>query len=292
MKTAIAKEGGTIKYEVVYIDMKDPLVNNNGTAIGDSISLRKAVAKPMLGPRASTTEATTDMNEYEITTTDGLAFSTSGSKVRFANQLSADLDFMGTLYPNAVANMRSRMKNLGHKEWEHLPLWMKTIQADGKAPIGYVLAVPILYCKPGTSALLKKRISDKSLTFKNIQFIIDRYLITKSKITPAKFTADGSTTTFELDEIVHEEDILVKEGSSTVFVGNGVTADNNISPTYLTADGTLRSADHEFGIELSHNTTTGKTTISFTKEVPSDGTIITVERANDKYLKFRSKGIF
>ncbi len=292
LKTAIAKEGGTIKYEVVYIDMKDPLVNNNGTAIGDSISLRKAVAKPMLGPRASTTEATTDMNEYEITTTDGLAFSTSGSKVRFANQLSADLDFMGTLYPNAVANMRSRMKNLGHKEWEHLPLWMKTIQADGKAPIGYVLAVPILYCKPGTSALLKKRISDKSLTFNNIQFIIDRYLITKSKITPAKFIADGSTTTFELDEIVHEEDILVKEGSSTVFVGNGVTADNNISPTYLTADGTLRSADHEFGIELSHNTTTGKTTISFTKEVPSDGTIITVERANDKYLKFRSKGIF
>ena len=127
---------------------------------------------------------------------------------------------------------------------------MKTIQADGKAPIGYVLAVPILYCKPGTSALLKKRISDKSLTFNNIQFIIDRYLITKSKITPAKFTADGSTTTFELDEIVHEEDILVKEGSSTVFVGNGVTADNNISPTYLTADGTLRSADHEYGIEL------------------------------------------
>ena len=73
---------------------------------------------------------------------------------------------------------------------------------------------------------------------------------------------------------------------------HGVTADNNITPTYLTADGELRSADHEYGIELTHNTSTSKTTITFTKEVPSNGTIITVERANDKYLKFRSKGIF
>ena len=38
-------------------------------------------------------------------------------------------------------------------------------------------------------------------------------------------------------------------------------------------------------------TTTKKTTITFTKEVPSAGTIIKVERANDKYLKFRDKGI-
>ena len=85
---------------------------------------------------------------------------------------------------------------------------------------------------------------------------------------------------------------MVKEGTSRVFVGKGVTADNNITPTYLTADGTLRSADHELGITLSHNTTTMKTTITFTKEVPQAGTIIKVERLNDKYLKFRDKGIF
>ena len=74
-------------------------------------------------------------------------------------------------------------------------------------------------------------------------------------------------------------------------VGQGVTADNNGKPTYLTADGTIRSADHELGITLSHNTTTKKTTITFTKEVPTAGTIIKVERSNDKYLKFRDKGI-
>ena len=291
LKTAIAKEGTTTKYEVVYIEVKDQLVNGKGEAVSSSVNLRSAVTKPLLGPRASSMNATADYIEYEVTTDGGLSFSTSGSKVRFANQLSADLGFIETVYPNAVANMRSRMKSLGHKEWDYLPLWMKTTQAGALAPLGFVLAVPICYCKPGQAALVKKRIADGNYKFKDISFIIDRYVVSKSKVATPTFTGDGSTTTFEVDELIHEEDILVKEGTQTVFVGQGVTADNNIKPAYLTADGIIRSADHEFGITLSHNTTTKKTTITFTKEVPSAGTIIKVERANDKYLKFRDKGI-
>ena len=291
LKTAVAKEGTTTKYEVVYIEIKDNMVNKDGVAVSSSIRLRDVVTKPILGPRASSMNATTDYMDYEVTTDGGLAFSTSGSKVRYANQLSADLGFIETIYPNAVANMRSRMKSLGHKEWDYLPLWMKTTQVGGLAPLGYVMAVPVCYCKPGTSALVKKRIEDKVLDFKNIAFTIDRYMISTSKVATETFTGDGVTTSFVVDELLHEEDILVKEGTKTVFVGQGVTADNNIKPTYLTTDGTLRSADHEFGITLTHNTTTKKTTITFTKEVPSAGTIIRVQRSNDKYLKFRDKGI-
>ena len=291
LKTAIAKEGTTTKYEVVYIEVKDNMVNNDDISVASSINLRNIISKPILGPRASSMNATADYVDYEVTTDGGLSFSTSGSKVRYANQLSADLGFIETVYPNAVANMRSRMKSLGHKEYDYLPLWMKTTQAGALAPLGYVMAVPICYCKPGTSALVKKRIEDKNLKFKNISFIIDRYIVSKSKVATESFTGDGSTASFVVDELIHEEDILVKEGSDIVFVGQGVTADNNIKPTYLTADGTLRSADHELGITLSHNTSTKKTTITFTKEVPSDGTIIKVERSNDKYLKFRDKGL-
>ena len=291
IKTAVAKEGTTTKYEVVYIEIKDNMNNKDGLAVSSAITLRNTITKPVLGPRASSMNATADYTNYEITTDGGLSFSTSGSKVRYANQLSADLGFIETVYPNAVANMRSRMKSLGHKEWDYLPLWMKTTQSDDLAPLGYVTAVPICYCKPGTSALVKKRIEDKALDFKNIAFTIDRYIVSKSKVATETFTADGTTASFEVDELIHEEDILVKEGSDIVFVGQGVTADNNVKPTYLTADGTVRSADHELGITLSHNTTTMKTTITFTKEVPSAGTIIKVERSNDKYLKFRDKGI-
>ena len=291
IKTAEAKEGGVVKYEVVYVEMIDNMVNSKGESVASSIKLRDAIAKPMLGPRASSTNATTDYQVYEITTDGGLSFSTAGSKVRFANQLSADLGFFTHLYPNAVANMRSRMKSLGNKEYTYLPLWMRTTQAGALAPLGYVMAVPICYCKPGTSARLKKRIEDKNIEFKNIQFTMDRYAVSKSIVSPEVFTADGSTTAFTLNEIVHEQDILIKEGSNTVFVGSGVTADNNVSPSYLTVDGTMRSADHEFGATLTHDTTNKKTTINFTKEVPAEGTIIKVERSNDKYLAFRNKGI-
>jgi hypothetical protein len=291
LKTAVAKEGATTKYEVVYIEIKDNMVNNSGVAVSSSIKLRDTIVKPMLGPRASTMNATTDLTDYEITTDGGLAFSTSGSKVRYANQLSADLGVIETLYPNAVANMRSRMKSLGHKEWDYLPLWMKTTQTGDLAPLGYVMAVPVCYCKAGTSALVRERIENKLLNFKNIAFTIDRYIVSKSKVATDTFIGDGSTASFVVNELLHEQDLLIKEGSDVVYIGQGVTADNSIKPTYLTTDGTLRSADHELGITLSHNTDNKATTITFTKETPSAGTIIKVERSNDKYLKFRDKGI-
>jgi len=291
IKTAVAKEGTTSKYEVVYLEVKDSMVNKNGLSIASSIRIRNTIAKPVLGPRASSMTATADYVDYEITTDGGLSFSTAGSKVRYANQLSADLGFIETIYPNAVANMRSRMKSLGHKEWDYLPLWMKTTQSGDLAPLGYVTAVPICYCKPGTSALIKKRIEDKKLKFKNIAFTIDRYAVSKSKVATDTFTADGSTTVFVVDELVHQEDILVKEGIETVLAGEGWTASGFAGSLNPTADTELRSADHEYGITLTYDTTTNKTTITFTKEVPSAGTIIKVERSNDKYLKFRDKGI-
>jgi len=291
IKTAIAKEGSTTLYEVVYVAIKDPLENNLGVPTSRSITLRNDINKPLLGPKASSMNATADYVDYEITTDGGLSFSTSGSKVRYANQLSADLGTIETLYPNAVANMRAQMKSLGHKEWDYLPLWMKTTQVGDLAPLGFVKAVPICYCKPGTSALIKKRIEDKNLNFKNISFVIDRYVTTTSKMATSTFAGDGSTSVFVIDELVHEDDILVKEGAETVYVGQGVTADNNIKPAYLTADGTLRSADHELGITLTHDTTERKTTMTFTKNAPAADTIITVDRSNDKYLKFRDKGI-
>ena len=291
IKTAVAKENDLIKYEVVYIEMKDSLVNAKGEAISSSINLRSDIARPVLGPRASTTKTTTDQNVYEVTTDGGLSFSASGSLVRFANELSADLDTISVLYPNAVSNMRSRMKSLGQKEYTNLPLWMRTAQSDTGSPIGFTLAVPIAYCLPGKAGLIKKRIEDKNLKFKDIEFIIDRYTVSTRAIATKTFTGDGSTTTFELDEIVHEQDILVKEGSNTVLVGEGVTASGFRGFFSFSADTNARTADHEIGAELTHDTSSKKTTLTFLKEVPSSGTIITVDRAHDKYLKFRNKGI-
>ena len=208
LKTAVAKQNGTVLYEVIYIEMVDPFVNNEGVQTGAT-----------------------------------------------------------TIRPNAVENMRDRIKALGHDEWKFLPLWMKTEQAGQQGPLGYTKAVPILYCKPGTSAKFKKRIEDLNLNFKNIDFIIDRYTVSKSKASPVSFTGDGSTLTFELDEIIHEEDILVKV--------------NNITQTRDdTGDGT--------DFHITHDVSNQRTTIVFNvASVPALDSVIRVERLNDKYLRFK-----
>tara|TARA_Y100001973_G_C5207162_1_gene342416 strand:- start:2300 stop:4870 length:2571 start_codon:yes stop_codon:yes gene_type:complete len=289
LKTAIAKKNNILQYEVVYLDIVDPLENKDGEAVSREILLRSDVAKPVLGPRASTVNTTTDANVYEVTTDGGLSFSTSGSKVRYANQLSADLDFVTSVYPNAVNNMRDRMKSLGNKEYSYLPLWMRTTQVGDRAPLGYVKAVPIAYCKPGSGALVLKRIKDKNLKFGNIHFQIDKYKVSNSKIT-STFTGDGSTTSFVVNEIVHEEDIKVKVGNIVFEHTISDTADMSGILPQLTADTQLNSADRGMEIKLTHDTENQQTTIIFTT-APADGVSITVDRKVAKYLVFNKKGI-
>ena len=295
LKTAVAKENGKIKYEVVYIEMKDDLVNNSDKAVSSEISLRSDINKPLLGPVASDRRITADRDVYDVTTDSGLSFSVSGSKVRYANQLTADLDYVSKLFPNAVANMRSQMKSLGEKEWLHLPLWMRTIQEGDGAPLGYKMAMVVAYCNPGQSNLVKQRITTKNIDFKKISFTIDRYVIGQSLISPASFTGDGTTTIFTMNQIVNDEDIKITIDSSTLTnaVLNRayeVTADNNQSPTYLGADTTIRSADLINPFTLAHDLTNNKTTITF-KEAPADKSIISIDYTGDKYLVFRRKGI-
>jgi hypothetical protein len=67
------------------------------------------------------------------------------------------------------------MKALGQREYLHLPLWMRTAQTASGVPLGYKMAIVLAYCRPGRSGLVKKRIQDKLIDFKLINFVIDRY---------------------------------------------------------------------------------------------------------------------
>ena len=288
VKTAVAKQNGTTVYEVVYIEMKDELVNNAGKAVSASVDLSTSIYRPMNGPSADGTRITSDYLVYEVTTDGGLSFSIPGSKLRYANELTADLGTFERLFPNAVANMRSRMKSLGQREYLHLPLWMRTAQTSSGVPLGYKMAIVLAYCKPGQSALVRRRILNKNINFKNIQFIIDRYRTNINLVDTGTITPDGSTTAFEINEIVHEEELRVKENSTILRYGQQVTADNYERPSYLSADTLLRSADYEPQFRLTHDTTNKKTTINFTN-APASNSNIRVERSGDKYLGFKKK---
>jgi hypothetical protein len=288
VKTAIAKQNGVVKYEVVYIEMKDNLVNSLGTAVASSITLRSDIARPRLGAVADVTRITADYDVYNVTTDGGLSFSLSGSKIRYANLLSADLGTFEKLFPNAVANMRSTMKSLGQKEFVHLPLWMRTAQDSSGVPLGYKMAIVLAYCKPGKSAFVRRRILDKNIDFKKIDFRIDRYVVNVGRVDSGIITPDGSTKTFTLNEIVHEEEIKIRENTHVLRYGDQITADNYNDPTYISTDSLIRSADYEPEFRLTHDPITKKTTINFTN-APAASAKITVERQGDKYLAFRRK---
>lgn len=288
LKTAVAKENNSIKYEVVYLEINDDLINNNGKSVSSSIELRSDIARPMIGPRADLDIFNADRETYNVTTDGGLSFSISGSKKRYVNELTADIGYFEKLYPNAIEHMRTNMKNLGEREYVHLPLWMRTTQEGSGVPLGYTRAVVLAYCKPGKSALVRKRLLDKKIDFKKILFKTDRYVVDSSIVDDNNITPDGSTKNFELNEILNEEEIKIRSNSTVLNHGDQVTADDYVSLKYLSADTQLRSADFEPDFSLIHDGNNKKTTIKFTN-APSTTSKIRVERNGDKYLAFKRK---
>jgi len=186
----------------------------------------------------------------------------------------------------AITDMRTRMKLLGEREYINLPLWMRTSQDSSGVPLGYKMAIVLAYCKPGQSALVKKRIQDKKIDYKKINFVIDRYMTDINLVDTGTITADGSTTSFTINEIIHADEIKIRQDAAVLSFGKQVTADNNLSPLYISADTQLRSADYEPEFSLSHDSDTQKTTINFTN-APTALSKIRVERVGDKYLAFK-----
>jgi hypothetical protein len=86
-------------------------------------------------------------------------------------------------YPNSIKNMRSRLgTGIGYQILERkvLPNWMQDKQTDDTV-LGWILAAPVVYCKPGTADKIKyrleERIKNENLDVKKISFEIDRFIL-------------------------------------------------------------------------------------------------------------------
>jgi hypothetical protein len=80
-------------------------------------------------------------------------------------------------YISNISNLRKKFSQLGRTERNFLPLWMRTAQQDSIQELGYTLAIPLCYCKPGTSETIKAAINFSKFDYRQFELDIDRFLI-------------------------------------------------------------------------------------------------------------------
>jgi hypothetical protein len=82
-----------------------------------------------------------------------------------------------TRYISNITNMRKRLRAVGSNLRDFYPLWMRTAQLAGEAELGFRLAIPLCYCKPGEADNVILNIANSNFNFKQLNIEIERYNI-------------------------------------------------------------------------------------------------------------------
>jgi len=188
-----------------------------------------------------------------------------------------------TVYPNSLANMRTRVIDEIGQTSKLLPRWMLSKQEDGNI-LGFTPAWIIAYAQPGQASLLQYKIQESIGTKLNlIDFEIDRYTIDSSlSLNWQYFTAD-------MDEITADNTVQLNApgrwlpGIQTTFDRTQSTADD----TLLTADDDRYTAD-EFIFTVINETIFDGGSCRFVS--PSD-TLLDNSDLGDRYVMFPKKTI-
>ena len=152
LKSAVAKDPVTQEtiYEVIYVEIVDDL-EKDGKSISDTVELADDIESKLL---------------------------VSQSNIRIDSDIpfASDSDLQ-RVFPNSIKNMRNRIGQLGERDREFLPLWMRSIQDTSTVELGFVKSLIICYTKPGRSESILAKIRASNFDFKNINFVADRYII-------------------------------------------------------------------------------------------------------------------
>jgi len=177
VKTAKAKLPGTntVVYEVIYVELLDPL-ESNGLRLNSKISYHKnSVNKITADASNAIWDGRENLSRMNL---DEPYLPRPNQKITVdQTNISVSDPNAKSQYPNSVSIWRERLSAVGSTERNYLPLWMRSVQDDLRQELGYVLAMPICYCNPGTSDIILTNINFSRFDFKNLDFTIDRYII-------------------------------------------------------------------------------------------------------------------
>ena len=162
IKTALARdENFKSIYEIVYSEIVDELVNDQGNSIPSQIVWPKNI--PL-------NQGTYDINNTTINVSES------------AYKISSALRTSRYLNPESLPNMRNELTTaIGQgAELKVLPKWMTSQQTDGNV-IGYKPVWIICYAIPGYAERIRRNIIYRwPHRLNEIDFTIDRYIIDKS----------------------------------------------------------------------------------------------------------------
>lgn len=175
VKKAVANQNGSPLYEIVYIEMFDPM-EINGVAPGktitnnarDQLTLTADASNAIWVDPSNITamelaEAWLDRPINDVTI-DSTAYNISDTAPN-------------THYINSVTNWRNNLNEVGDTDRNFLPQWMRSIQPGEKRQLGFKLAVPLCYCLPGKADDIILNIKFSGFDFKMLDYTIDRYII-------------------------------------------------------------------------------------------------------------------
>lgn len=137
IRKAVARNiDGSIKYEVLYVDVLD---YNSANRPGEIISVRRNTGidyGTLISPGL-------DIDDYHsvddrITRTDDFGLITSD-----------DLTGENTVYTNSFANMAKDIERIGYEFQGALPDWMLSVQPETNQPLGLTRGLVLAYANPG-----------------------------------------------------------------------------------------------------------------------------------------------
>ena len=88
-------------------------------------------------------------------------------------------------YPNSIDNMRASLEAISSVDEYLLPKFMRTVQDESGIPLGRILCMPLCYCQPGNALTIIRRMQAYGFEFSNINFDIDRILVSESLDNPS-----------------------------------------------------------------------------------------------------------
>lgn len=162
IKTAVARdENNNIIYEVVYSEIIDDLINQNGVSIPNEI-----------------------IYPVKISLDEGPYFVSNPNLYSSSSNVydSYSPGYARKLYPASLTNMRTELLDkLKHSSNQNLlPRWMTTQQNDGNT-LGFIQAWVICYTLPNYSTTVANNIKNNwSYDLNIIDFSIDRIIVDKS----------------------------------------------------------------------------------------------------------------